>query len=428
MESREKKPTLGIILAILLVVALSIGVGYFNLNYNLTVSVTKKENEEDKINIGHFSSFDFRKENIRDHITIDSSIPNNYEKKKHDDNEAIGNSEAKKCSILFAGDIFLAPNIVREYTYGGGLYTILDDIFISAIDKSDYFVANLETCITDRNTFDVKKEYSLKQSPDELHVLDSLGVNLFATANNHAMDFGHDALVDTWQYLDYIGKHTFGSGPNKEEARKPFIITINGVRLAFFNATSVVPKDDWKATDKTPGITYLIDPYEYIIPEIRRLKDENIIDKAIVFLHWGKELEEQPNKMQVECAHSFVRGGADLVVGAHPHIPQTIEYYEGKPIVYSLGNFVFGKNILKQLALVQIEFDLENNGTKLKVIPGTGWWNTTKAYRFEERQFCFDKYIEKSLGKLIFDNDGYVYDRSMLSTPSIAQIEKSING
>ena len=276
MESREKKPTLGIILAILLIVALSIGVGYFNLNYNLTVSITKKENEEDKINIGHFSSFDFRKENIRDHITIDSSISNNYEKKKHDDNEAIGNSETKKCSILFAGDIFLAPNIVREYTYGGGLYTILDDIFISAIDKSDYFVANLETCITDRNTFDVKKEYSLKQSPDELHVLDSLGVNLFATANNHAMDFGHDALVDTWQYLDYIGKHTFGSGPNKEEARKPFIITINGVRLAFFNATSVVPKDDWKATDKTPGITYLIDPYEYIIPEIRRLKDERI--------------------------------------------------------------------------------------------------------------------------------------------------------
>ena len=425
MNTPEKKQVIGIVLIVALVFAISIGIGYINLNY--TITITKKENTSEPVKNNHLPTFDFNTENIRDHVKIDPSIPNDYQKKVHDDSESIGDNEAQKCKILFAGDTYLAPNIVREYTYGGGLYTILDDIYIDAIDKSDYFVANLETCITDRNTYDVKKEYSLKQSPDELHVLDSLGINLFATANNHAMDFGHDALVDTWQYLDYIGRHTFGSGPNKEEARKPFIVTINGVRVAFFNATGVVPKEDWKATDKTLGITYLADPYEYIIPEIKRLKENDIVDKAIVFLHWGKELAEKPSKTQVEQARSLARGGADLVVGAHPHIPQTIEYYDGKPIVYSLGNFIFGKNILKQMALIQIEFDIKNNDTKLKVIPGTGWWNSTKAYRFEERQFCFDNYINGADGTIIFDNDGYVYERSKLATQSIATMEASFN-
>ena len=78
-------------------------------------------------------------------------------------------------------------------------------------------------------------------------------------------------------------------------------------------------------------------------------------------------------------------------------------------LIWSFVNFVFGKNILKQMALIQIEFDIKNNDTKLKVIPGTGWWNCTKAYRFEERQFCFDNYINGADGTIIFDNDGYVY-------------------
>jgi poly-gamma-glutamate synthesis protein (capsule biosynthesis protein) len=424
MGNLERKQVIGIVLIVVLIFAISIGIGYFNLNY--TVTITRKEKDASSATKNHTERFDFNNESIRDHIKIDSSAPSDYKKVAHDDNESLGNEEAGQCKILFAGDTYLAPNIVREYTYGGGLYTILDDIYIDAIDKIDYFVANLETCITDRDTDDVKKEFSLKQSPDDLHVLDSLGVNLFATANNHALDFGHEALADTWQYLDYIGINTFGSGSNKEEARKPFIVTINGVRVAFFNATGVVPKEDWKATETERGVTYLSDPYEYIIPQIRKLKENDQIDKAIVFVHWGKELEEKPSKTQIEQAHNLVIGGADLVVGAHPHIPQTIEYYRGKPIVYSLGNFIFGKNILKQMALVQIEFDLKKDETKLKVIPGTGWWNSTKAYRFEERQFCFDKYIQDSDSDLIFDKDGYVYEKNMLSTPSIAQIEKEL--
>ena len=422
MERSNGKVVIGIIIIVFLVFAISIGIAIFNLNYVITITPRSKV-AENTDNVYHRSNFDFNNENIRDYVKIDPNSPNNYEKLEHDDEESIGDRKSKKCSILIAGDTYIAPNIVREYTHGGGLYTIMDEVFIDAIDNSDFFVANLETSITDRNTFDVTKEYSLKQSPDELHVLDSLGVDLFATANNHSLDFGSDALADTWQYLDYIGVHTFGSGKNEEDARKPFRITINGVRVAIFNATSIVPKDGWKASDNNRGVYYLSDPYKYIVPEIRRLKEENKIDKAIVFLHWGKELDELPTTIQVNQAHNLIHGGADLVVGAHPHIPQTIEYYEGKPIVYSLGNFLFGKNILKQLAVIQIEFDLIEGESKLKVIPGTGWWNTTKAYKYEERQFCFDKYVQTSPSDIVFDEEGYVYERYKLATMSVAEIE-----
>lgn len=425
MDRSSRKVVIGVVIIVVLVFAISIGIGIFNLNYVVTITPRSKITEN-TTNIYHTASFDFNNENIRDYVKINPAVPNNYEKLEHDDAESIGNRKLKKCSVLIAGDTYIAPNIVREYTHGGGLYTIMDETYIDAIDRSDFFIANLETCITDRNTFDVAKEYSLKQSPDELHVLDSLGVDLFATANNHSLDFGSDALADTWQYLDYIGVHTFGSGRNEEEARKPFIITINGVRLAFFNATSIVPKDDWKAAENKRGVYYLADPYKFIVPEIQKLKDNDVIDKAIVFLHWGKELDELPTSIQVNQAHNLIHGGADLVVGAHPHIPQTIEYYEGKPIVYSLGNFLFGKNILKQLAVIQIEFDLIEGESKLKVIPGTGWWNTTKAYKYDEKQFCFDKYVQTSPSDIVFDDEGYVYEKYKLATMSIADIENML--
>ena len=88
----------------------------------------------------------------------------------------------------------------------------------------------------------------------------------------------------------------------------------------------------------------------------------------VVLIHWGIEREEKPQEYQRALAKRYIDAGADLVIGSHPHVLQGIEYYKGKPIFYSLGNFVFGSSIPKTM-LVQSEFS--NDSLDLKLIPGT---------------------------------------------------------
>jgi poly-gamma-glutamate capsule biosynthesis protein CapA/YwtB (metallophosphatase superfamily) len=130
-------------------------------------------------------------------------------------------------------------------------------------------------------------------------------------------------------------------------------------------------------------------------------------------MHWGNELENESNKNQKRCAHSLVDAGADLVIGTHAHITQEIEYYNDVPIVYSLGNFIYGGQS-RDMYMLEATFDYssESTGTvRLRVYPGISGYKSTRKYEKESETSVKLKNLDKKSDTCSIDDDGFViYD------------------
>jgi len=167
------------------------------------------------------------------------------------------------------------------------------------------------------------------------------GFNVFCLANNHTLDYGRDALLDTKDILEKNGFHTVGCGRNQREASRAMIIRKKGMSFAFLSYVTM-PLEGIVYSENLPGPAQA--DIEEIIQEIERVR--KTADFIIVSFHWGTEFSPYPSGKQREYAHRSIDSGADLVLGHHPHVIQIIEKYEGKFIIYSLGNFVFDQNRL----------------------------------------------------------------------------------
>ena len=126
-----------------------------------------------------------------------------------------------------------------------------------------------------------------------------------------------------------------------------------------------------------------------LLEQIQAAKAVN--DYVVVYVHWGVEREEFPKDYQKELGRQYIDAGADLVIGSHPHVLQGIEYYKGKPIVYSLGNFVFGSSIPKTMLL---KVQLEGNEAVLTVLPGVSSAGYTRELTDEKEKQEFYQYLE----------------------------------
>lgn len=159
-------------------------------------------------------------------------------------------------------------------------------------------------------------------------------------ANNHSKDYGEESYTDTIQYLEDAGISTFGYD-------RTAVVDVKGIQVGLV------------------GIYELADGMEresQVIENINAVRNQGA-DLVIVSFHWGQEKETYPDDIQKSLAHTAVDNGADLVVGHHPHVLQGIEKYNGKNIVYSLGNFCFGGNSNpsdKDTMIFQQTFSFEN--------------------------------------------------------------------
>ncbi|MDE6896153.1 MAG: CapA family protein, partial [Lachnospiraceae bacterium] len=170
-------------------------------------------------------------------------------------------------------------------------------------------------------------------------ILQDLGTDLVTVANNHALDFGQDAFCDTLDTLKQAGITCVGGGYHIAEASAPAVCTVNGQTFAIFAATRVSPSYDWYATDSQPGMFQTYDPTKL---NAAIAEAEETYDHTIVFVHWGIEHVEYPEDYQRALAKGYIDAGADLIIGCHPHILQGFEYYRDVPVIYSLGNYLFG--------------------------------------------------------------------------------------
>ncbi len=238
-------------------------------------------------------------------------------------------------TIYFVGDIMMTRGVETSVNknFGGDFNKLFENL--SELKEADILFGNLEGAVSDKGN-NVGSKYSFRMKPEVLDALLNAPFDIVSFANNHVGDWNMSAFKDTIARLDNIGIKRTGAGINKYEAVSPTIINKNGINFGFLGFSDVGP--NWiEAKEDTAGILLASDPnIESIIGNAK-----SNVDVLIISFHFGEEYKTIHNKRQETLAHLAIDSGADMVIGHHPHVMEDIEWYKEKPIVYSLGNFIF---------------------------------------------------------------------------------------
>ncbi len=197
---------------------------------------------------------------------------------------------------------------------------------------------NLETPISDLGVRKPDKEYTFRSGAGLIDGLTSAGVDMVSLANNHAVDCGPKALLDTIARLDWAGVAHAGAGAERSSAEAPAILLTPAGSVAMLAFTELVPAG-FPATSKSPGVNDKTSDREKMRALIADAASR--VDFVVVSYHWGTEYTGRETETQRYLAHLAVDAGADLVLGHHPHVIQGLEIYRNRLIAYSLGDFVF---------------------------------------------------------------------------------------
>lgn len=236
-------------------------------------------------------------------------------------------------SMVFVGDVMLDDTPGRVVRSGR------DPLAHVArwLRDADLRVANLESVVATTGTPEPGKPYTFRAHPRVLLPL-ARHFDVVGLANNHAGDYGPQALVQTLDLLRQRGIRHFGAGTSLAQAHTPLIIERAGLRIALLGYNEFFPRS-FEADVDRPGIAWSEDTR--VRHDIARARLDHRADLVIPVMHWGWEYEPLAGPRQRALARVMVDAGADAVVGGHPHVTQDIEIVAGKPVFYSLGNFVF---------------------------------------------------------------------------------------
>ena len=241
-------------------------------------------------------------------------------------------ARAEPVRLTFVGDVILVDGPGRLIASGRDPLAP----FAAVLADTDYAIGNLECAVATTGKAFANKLYSFRAEPATLAVLKGR-FDAMAVANNHAGDFGKTAFLETLSLLKENGIASFGGGANLAAAHQPLWIERRNLRIAVLGYNEFKPRA-FEAGADTPGIAWSED--SQVVADIRAARAAGA-DLVIPFMHWGWEREPRPTERQRQLARLMIDAGADAVVGGHPHVTQGAEIYRGRPIVYSLGNFVF---------------------------------------------------------------------------------------
>lgn len=330
------------------------------------------------------------------------------------DSGQVDSSESYEFTLSFAGDINFDENwstMAYYNTKSEGIYDVISPQLIKMMQDSDIMSLNNEFTFSTRGTPLEGKAYTFRADPSRVDILKELGVDIVNLANNHVYDYGEEALLDTFDTLKNAGIHYFGAGKNLEEAMSPVYFDIEGKKVAYVAASRAEKfKMTPQATEDSPGILRCYDT-DLFIETIKEAKSN--ADYVIANLHWGTEYSFELEDVQLQTSKDYIDAGADIIIGAHPHVLQGIEYYKGKPIVYSLGNFWFNNKTLDTM-LLNIHFygDEEEELVELEIIPAIQSDNYTKLVTDREEKDRIFSFIEDISINIEIDEDGIVREVS----------------
>lgn len=268
-------------------------------------------------------------------------------------------------SIAMVGDIFLQNTLPQTSDF---------QEVANILTSADIAFGNLETPVSERGV-PVEKWMNMRMSPDLLSDVAAMGIDIVTLANNHLMDYGEDAFFDTLSYLPQHNIQHVGGGSNLDEAWQPALITVDNMRIGFVAGTSTLGPGmaadesragvapihvsesyniDFAASMEQPGSAPYVftrawqEDVDRAIQAIQEASAQS--DFVVVAMHWGvppawrTRFQDGLADYQIEVGHTLIEAGADVIVGHHPHSLQAVEVFQGKPIFYSVGNFLFHNN------------------------------------------------------------------------------------
>lgn len=289
--------------------------------------------------------------------------------------------------LNFVGDVSLADNwyIAPKYDQRKkGIYGILSEDIVSLFNSDELTVVNSEFTVSSRGTPLSNKLYTFRSSKNRLLIYREMGVDLVTLANNHVYDYGLDAFYDMIDAFNEYNIPYIGAGKNIEEAKKIYYFIINGYKIAFVNATRAEKNIMTKEADEDSGGVLRCYDTTIFKEVIKKAKDTS--DYVIALVHYGKEYSHALEDVQIESSHEYIELGADVIIGTHAHVLQGIEFYNNKPIIYNLGNFIFNNENI-DTGIFQIKLDKEGN-MKYYFIP---------AYQSGEYTYLLDNEESKKL-------------------------------
>ncbi len=239
----------------------------------------------------------------------------------------------REASLVFVGDIMVAERPGELIARGVDPF----QPFAPLLASHDLRIGNLE-CVVATGGTALAKPYTFRADPGVLPVL-KRHFDAMSLANNHSGDFGKAAFAEQLDLMRRAGLAGFGGGRNATEAHAPLVVERNGLRIALLGYLEFKPRS-FEADATRPGVAWSGED-EQVIEDIVAARTVHHADIVIPFMHWGWEEEAQPSPRLRAFARRMIDAGADMVVGGHPHVTQGAEVYRGKPIVYSLGNFLF---------------------------------------------------------------------------------------
>lgn len=277
--------------------------------------------------------------------------------------------------LLFTGDNLLGARMGSYIERSGESYPY--EKVATVLQEADLSFGNLESPITDyghptpgksAESIRAGRNFIFKASPQYSgRILEQAGFDIVSLANNHAMDYQEEGLLQTLDELKKVGIVYVGAGGDQFEAASGRIITKNGYWIGFLAYSMIVPAASSASVDSA-GINAHPKSFSSSMTEaIQQLRAKT--DLVIVSYHWGVEGSYYPVAYQKEVAHQAIEAGADIVVGHHPHRVQGIEFYQKGIISYSLGNFLFtGKSSPVESLILRVEVS-DGKVKAVKILP-----------------------------------------------------------
>jgi poly-gamma-glutamate synthesis protein (capsule biosynthesis protein) len=237
--------------------------------------------------------------------------------------------------LALAGDTMLGRKVAEAIETSGPAARVADDV-VALAQAADLFVLNLECCITERTTRwpDPRKPFFFRAPPASTEVLTRLGVDCVTLANNHALDYGSDALVDTFEHLRRAGISWVGAGRQRDEARAPVVLQADDVRVGVLGFSD--HPAGYAAGPASPGIAYvhLWHGLDWLPAAIARLRAD--VDVVLVTPHWGPNMTPWPLPHIRRAAAALRAAGATLIAGHSAHVFHGVQ----PSVLYDLGDFI----------------------------------------------------------------------------------------
>ena len=267
-------------------------------------------------------------------------------------------------TVVLTGDILLDRGVRRVIEHHGVGHLFSDGVD-SVFQSAQVVVGNLE-CPATKIQAPVFKRYIFRAEPEWLDTLRQHGITHLNLANNHSIDQGREGLLDTRQNILAAGMVPIGAGANMSEASEPVLLAEQPRKVWLVPSLRLALENYAYLTDK-PCVSQ--EPMDSLLSRVHRLRQQDSTAVIIVSLHWGAEHKLEPVPRQRHDAHMLIKAGADLLVCHHTHTLQTIEDYNGHPIYYSVGNFIFDQSSPLNSEACMVRLTIRRDTLETETIP-----------------------------------------------------------